>query len=434
LVNLWSVTCSPCLAELEEWKQRHDDLTKSGFRVLALCVDGLQEADPSHRRQAEDFIWRLSPPFASGLASNELVEAMEIVHRAYLELQLPLPVPSSFLLDARGRTAAIYKGRVSVEQLTADAQLLSASLEQQRLAAIPFPGRMASLPFPPDPARIASGYLTAGKSEAASAYLGHFLTNPAQWFEGQHVPDQGAPIVAECASLAGEILLEQGRAKDAARAWAQLLSTPGTGAQTHRLTGERLLQQNLAAEALPHLERALAAAPVGSDAALRFNIGLARLGTGQPAKAVEDFRAALAIEPNDLPCVFQLGNALLATGDPAGAAASYREALRLQPGWPYAARQLAWILATDPDPNVRDGSEAVTLARDACTRASFRDPVALHLLSAALAETGEFAAAIETADQALALLKGNAAGLQLAAQVRRARQQYEQGQPLRRQR
>ncbi|HUF63079.1 MAG TPA: ASPIC/UnbV domain-containing protein, partial [Verrucomicrobiales bacterium] len=403
LVNLWSIVCRPCLTELDEWKRRYAELEAAGLPVLALSVDGIQPEDP-RRESAQKFIQDLAPPFSKGLASAELVEAIEIVHRAYLELQQPLPIPATFLLDRRGRIAAIYKGPVSVEQLVADAGLLSAPEDAQRASALPFPGRLASLPFPPDPARIASGYLSAGKPADAAAYLEKVLSTSSSWLEGQHVPGGGQAILAECSSLAGEILMDLGRPQEAAQAWARLLQSRGADAQPHRLAGERLLQQNLAREALPHLERAVSMTPDGGDAALRFNLGLANLGAGQPAQAIDHFRASLIIEPGDLSCIYQLANALYAAGDRAAAIATFRQALSIEPGWPYASRQLAWILATDPEKGLRNGSEALTLAREACRSTSFQDPAALHLLAAALAETGEFAEAVETADRALTLL------------------------------
>ncbi len=430
LVNLWSIGCRPCLNELEEWARRHAELEAAGLRVLALSVDGIQPEN-SRRQLAQKFIQELAPPFSQGMASAELVEAMEIVHRAYLELQQPLPIPATFLLDRRGRSAAIYKGPVSVEQLVADARLLQAPEEVQRASALPFPGRMASLPFPPDPARIASGYLSAGQNAKAAAYLEEFLSNPSRWLEGQRAADGGEAILAECSDLAGYLLIDLGRPQDAARAWARLLESPAVGSQTHRLAGERLLQQNLAREALPHLERAASMTTEGGDAALRFNLGLAALGAGKAAQAIDQFHASLALEPDDLPCIYQLANALYATGECAAAIAAFRQALRIEPGWPYAARQLAWILATDPDASLRNGSEALNLAREACRSTSFRDPAALHLLAAALAETGEFAEAVETADRALTLLEGKTEGLQLASQIRQARQRYEKSEGLR---
>ncbi len=60
----------------------------------------------------------------------------------------------------------------------------------------------------------------------------------------------------------------------------------------------------------------------------------------------------------------------------------------------------AWLLATDPDPAVRDGGKALALAQRAVKLSQARDPRVLAALAAATAENGDFAAAARTIDQA----------------------------------
>jgi cytochrome c-type biogenesis protein CcmH/NrfG len=54
------------------------------------------------------------------------------------------------------------------------------------------------------------------------------------------------------------------------------------------------------------------------------------------------------------------------------AAASYQQAVKFGPNWPAALNNLAWILATASDPQLRDGAEAIKLATRACTLTEFR--------------------------------------------------------------
>ena len=65
---------------------------------------------------------------------------------------------------------------------------------------------------------------------------------------------------------------------------------------------------------------------------------------------------------------------------------------------------LAWLLAVCPQADVRDGAEAVELARRACAVTNYRNPVLLNTLSAAYAEVGNFSEAIATATKALNLV------------------------------
>ncbi len=66
-----------------------------------------------------------------------------------------------------------------------------------------------------------------------------------------------------------------------------------------------------------------------------------------------------------------------------------------------AACYLAWVLATNPDPAVRNGKESLALAEEAA-KTDPTSPSYLSALSAALAENGRFPEAVEVADRALA--------------------------------
>ncbi len=61
---------------------------------------------------------------------------------------------------------------------------------------------------------------------------------------------------------------------------------------------------------------------------------------------------------------------------------------------------LAWLLATDPDPAVRNGKRAVELAEKACEITRWEAPVFMGTLAAAYAEAGRFTEAVATADKA----------------------------------
>jgi hypothetical protein len=64
---------------------------------------------------------------------------------------------------------------------------------------------------------------------------------------------------------------------------------------------------------------------------------------------------------------------------------------------------LAWILATNDNPRLRDGKAAVELAEEACQRSGFAQPTTLDTLAAAYAETGRLEDAIRVAHRAVDL-------------------------------
>jgi len=118
----------------------------------------------------------------------------------------------------------------------------------------------------------------------------------------------------------------------------------------------------------------------------------------------------------------------LAKGDYQRAAEDCAEAIRLEPSssWrPYAA--LAEIRATAPMADLREGGQAVILAKTACNLTGWKEPGALSALAAAFAEKGEFAEAVKWQKEALKARTSPAADGPQRLSL------YEQGKPFRRQ-
>jgi hypothetical protein len=104
--------------------------------------------------------------------------------------------------------------------------------------------------------------------------------------------------------------------------------------------------------------------------------------------------------------------------------------LQIRPDWVEAQDHLAWLLATSPDPAVRNGVKALELARAAEQESRGRSAASLAVLAAAYAETGKFLDAVEVAQRArqLAQSQNNAA---LAKVVEGQLRQYQSAAPVR---
>jgi len=64
---------------------------------------------------------------------------------------------------------------------------------------------------------------------------------------------------------------------------------------------------------------------------------------------------------------------------------------------------LAWVLATSPDENLRDGKRAIELATKACELTEYKLPHILSTLAAGYAETGNFQTALKWSQKAVEL-------------------------------
>ena len=120
--------------------------------------------------------------------------------------------------------------------------------------------------------------------------------------------------------------------------------------------------------------------------------------------ALDDFSAAARLEPQKQAPWRLRAEALYRVRDYHGAVAAYEHALPLQRHLGSIQNNLAWMLATCPDPAVRDGRRAVTLAREACQLRQWKDAFSLDTLAAAYAEIGSFEEAIRWENEAIARL------------------------------
>jgi Flp pilus assembly protein TadD len=196
----------------------------------------------------------------------------------------------------------------------------------------------------------------------------------------------------------------------------------------HNNLGAALAQQGRMAEARTNFMAAWHIQP--HDADTLFNVGVLLTQEGKFGEAAPLLAEAAGIKPELGAKYGKLALVLEAQGHTDQAIACYREGLRLRPGQMETANNLAWILATTPDVKLRDGSEAVRLAQQACEWSGYQQPVVVGTLAAAYAEAGRFPEAVATAERAIAL--ATAAGQ--PALVERNRQLldlYRAGKPCR---
>jgi len=97
------------------------------------------------------------------------------------------------------------------------------------------------------------------------------------------------------------------------------------------------------------------------------------------------------------------GSRFLDQGKAEQAAECFRKALQANPRYAEALNNLAWILATSPNKAIRDGSQALRLARRAIEIR--HSSMMLDTLAAAYAENGQFDRAVEIARQTIELAR-----------------------------
>ena len=139
----------------------------------------------------------------------------------------------------------------------------------------------------------------------------------------------------------------------------------------------------------------------------------------------DSFERALQLEPTAA-LHMHLGLAHWASRDPARAVEHLEDAYRMAPGWAVVSNNLAWILATARDPQIRDAPRALLLSRAAEQVAQGTDAEVLSTLAAALAANDRFDQAVLALDQAAAIARAQQ-DLAFEAEVSRRRREYVAG-------
>jgi Tfp pilus assembly protein PilF len=132
-----------------------------------------------------------------------------------------------------------------------------------------------------------------------------------------------------------------------------------------------------------------------------FNLGLALIGEGKKDAAIMEMYEAVAIAPGFSGRI-ELAQALMHQGRIQEAIEQYRAILQYDPHHLLALNNLAWLLATNKDPKLRNGAEAVQLAERACTLTDYQKPFLIGTLAAAYAEAGRFDDAIKAEERTIA--------------------------------
>ena len=224
------------------------------------------------------------------------------------------------------------------------------------------------------------------------------------------------------------VLTMDGRLKEAGGHYEEALKIAPDNAQAHNNLANLRLQQGRLPEAYALLQESLRLDPEAQ--ATHNSLGVMLLGQGSIEEALPHFARAISLHSENQQAHANLANALAHQGKTRQALHHYREALRIHPGLSHAANRLAWILATDPDPEIRAGSEAVGLAERFCRPPDDSNPMFLDTLAAAYAETGRFPQALETATRAAALASSRGQP-ELADQIRQRTDAYRERRPVR---
>jgi len=144
-----------------------------------------------------------------------------------------------------------------------------------------------------------------------------------------------------------------------------------------------------------------------NNLAVLLQIGFFHQANKKPRKAIETFDEVLKKDPNNLMAIRSRSDAMLSVGDHKGAIEGYEKAMAIKDDDDGILNNYAWVLATSPKDDLRDGEKSLELAKKACEVTEYSRPHILSTLAAAYAETGDFENAKKWSQKALDIADGD---------------------------
>ena len=455
LINLWASWCQPCVQELHEFTSHAAEIREAGIEIVALSVDGIgsDETDPAI---SKELIKKMGFPFPAGQATPQLLDMLQKIHNLTIPLQLPLPVPSSFLVDANGDLTVIYKGAISVEQLLTDIKYSDLSRKQQLVQTSGLPGKIIEHPrvqqlmneddarslfdtvritqaVDPRTAKRTYEEIIQLNPDFAQAHskLGviclqlNEINEAKKHFQNAIVLDpnlstalynlgalaaragdlstaedyfrtleQGSPDSVQAVFNLGMIFLNQHKYEDAKVYLDKAHELSPNNVNIIYNRGNVNAALNNHENAIQNYDLAIKQRP--NWLAAYKNRAKSALKLNKYDVAIEDYTRAIELAPQDANLHFNRGQIFQILGRTKKALEDYNATIRLKPDRTMAYNNKAWILATCANAEIRNGHESLTSAKRAYELA--KEPKqydVLDTLAAAYAEAAQYEKAVE---------------------------------------
>jgi tetratricopeptide (TPR) repeat protein len=198
----------------------------------------------------------------------------------------------------------------------------------------------------------------------------------------------------------GQIYFEQGDINKALAEVERVLAVDAKVLDAVRLRAAILATDDQMKEAIAGLQRAVEAMPENNE--LLMSLAIFYATDNQNQQALETYKKLLNRPVPHSPVYRSRGDLLLNLGRQAEAVTNYEQALELAPEDAGVLNNLAWVLATSPEAEIRDGDRSLKLAIQACQATEYKKAHILSTLAAAYAENGDFKSAIDWSSQAVA--------------------------------
>ncbi|HEY7353393.1 MAG TPA: FG-GAP-like repeat-containing protein [Terriglobales bacterium] len=249
LLNFCARGTEACNQQEQFLREAHAKLNSAGIYVIVVNADESTSSPSAEHRT-------LSFPVLQ--ATPETIGIYNIVFRYLFDRHRDLPLPSSFLIAARGEIVKIYQGIAHPDRILKDVKDIPRTTEERMRAALPYPGKL---------------------------FQGEFQRNDFTY---------------------GVAFFQRGYLDQAAESFKQVIATKPNDPEAYYNLGTLYLRRNDSEQAQGYLEQTVKLRPNYPEA--WNNLGMLAAQQGKPAEAIQNFKQSIAQRPDYVTALLNLGN------------------------------------------------------------------------------------------------------------------------------
>ena len=272
-------------------------------------------AGPPLQHDARTALERLAFPFASGMATREMLDKLSVVESIVFNYETGLVVPSSYLFDSEGHLAVAYKGPLDLAQLQQDVAQLDVPLAERRNLAAALPGRWISRPRQLLMRAVAGTFRDRGYDEDFARYMKLDAEMIQRQLAGARTDGERQELTEQFAAAnfnLGMTLVSSGDFAEAANYFQRTIELEPDHVEALINLGAVYGRARNLDLAVKTLQRAVELSPDSIPA--RVNLAAALSASGEFAAAVPHYEAILLAEPNNASAHAQLARSLVELG------------------------------------------------------------------------------------------------------------------------
>jgi len=213
------------------------------------------------------------------------------------------------------------------------------------------------------------------------------------------------PFNTEAIIGKSNVMIERKETSAAIAELAAYLEIDPTRAEVHALLGRLYFSKREFNSAVKHLLIAYELRPTLPFVA--GDLGYLYLASGQAKLGRKFLRLSHRLQPSDRNVLKHLAEAEFTTGNFSEAVELLTRTLELHPNHRRSKQLLAWLLATSPFEEDRNGGQGQKLIKPLVAMMGDRSPTILEVYAACFAETGDFDQAVQHQEQAIELIRAD---------------------------